>query len=90
MITVNPRIHTLDPQLIKDYHKVAPATLGHGLNSAMHPTIQALWKPVKLVGHAVTVQTHPHTVSAIYAALEIIEEGIVFSQNASFSSNIFF
>ena len=75
MITVNPRVATLDPDLIKNYYKVAPATLGHGLNSAMHPHIEALWKPVKLVGHAVTVQTHPHTVSAIYAALEIIEKG---------------
>ena len=54
MITVNPRVATLDPDLIKNYYKVAPATLGHGLNSAMHPHIEALWKPVKLVGHAVS------------------------------------
>ena len=81
MITVNPRLQTLDPSLIKDYYKVAPATLGHGLNSAMHPNIEALWKPVKLVGHAVTVQTHPHTVSAMYAALEIIEKGDILVVN---------
>jgi len=81
VITVNPRLQTLDPSLIKDYYKVAPATLGHGLNSAMHPHIEALWKPVKLVGHAVTVQTHPHTVSAMYAALEIIEKGDILVVN---------
>ena len=81
MITVNPRISTLDSKIFQEYYKVAPATLGHGVNSAMHPTIKALWSPVKLVGHAVTVQTHPHTVSAMYAALEIIEKGDVLVVN---------
>lgn len=81
MITVNPRISILDPKILGEYYKVAPATLGHGVNSAMHPTIKALWQPVKLVGHAVTVQTHPHTVSAMYAALDIIEKGDVLVVN---------
>ena len=81
MITVNPRISILDPKILDEYYKVAPATLGHGVNSAMHPTIKALWHPVKLVGHAVTVQTHPHTVSAMYAALDIIEKGDVLVVN---------
>ncbi len=77
MITVNPRPDRLDSELVKAYKNLAPATLGHILETAMESTIQAVWKPIKLVGPALTVQTYPQITSAVAAALKIAKPGDV-------------
>lgn len=77
MITVNPRPDRLDPELIQAYKKLAPATLGHILETAMESSIQAVWKPIKLVGPALTVQTYPQITSAVAEALNIAKPGDV-------------
>jgi len=77
MITVNSQLDTLSGELIAAYKKLAPATLGHILETAMESDIQALWKPIKLVGPALTVQTYPQITSAVAAALEIARPGDV-------------
>ena len=52
MIEVNPSPPTVDPELISAYRKLAPATLGHILETAMESSIEPVWRPIKLVGTA--------------------------------------
>jgi len=77
MITVNPRQQTLSAEIIEAYKSLSPATLGHILETAMESYIQAVWKPIKLVGMAVTVQTYPQMTSAIATAVEVAKPGDV-------------
>ncbi len=77
MITVNPRSNALDKELIEAYRKIAAATLGHALESAMGPSIRALWRPVKLVGPALTVLTTADVTSALHKAQEVAQPGDV-------------
>ena len=77
MITVNPRPNTLTSKLVEDYRKVAPATLGHILETGMEAAIMAAWRPVKLVGPALTVQAYPQVDAAVAQALKIAQPGDV-------------
>ncbi|MBM3926787.1 MAG: RraA family protein [SAR202 cluster bacterium] len=81
MITVNPRNDTLSKGLIEAYKKIAPASLGHALDSGMDSAIRAIWKPVKLVGPALTVQAYPQVDSAVAKALDIARPGDVLVMN---------
>ncbi|MCZ6867680.1 MAG: RraA family protein [Dehalococcoidia bacterium] len=81
MITVNPRVDTLDKELIEAYRKVVPATLGHILESGMESAIHAVWRPVHLVGPALTVQAYPQIDTAVARALEIAKPGDVLVLN---------
>ncbi len=77
MVTVNPSPVTLDPALIEAYRSIAPADLGHILESGMDPEVRPVWRPVKLVGPALTVQTTPDVVAAIGEALSVARPGDV-------------
>lgn len=77
MITVNSRSCHLTKELVEAYKKLSPATLGHMLETAMESSIQAVWRPIKLVGPAITVQTYPQITTAIAAAVKIAESGDV-------------
>jgi regulator of RNase E activity RraA len=81
MITVNPPSDTLDAALIEAYRKVAPTNLGHVLESGMGPEIRPVWRPVKLVGPALTVQTTPDVTTAIREALDVARPGDVLVVN---------
>ena len=82
MITVNPRPNELDRKLVEAYSNIAAATLGHALESAMEPAIRALWRPVKLVGPALTVLTTADvTFPALHKALEVSKQGDVLVVN---------
>jgi 4-hydroxy-4-methyl-2-oxoglutarate aldolase len=76
-IVVNPRVDKLSKDLIEAYKKLAPATLGHILETAMVPEIQPVYRPIKLVGPAITVQTYPQIASAMAAAAKIARPGDV-------------
>ena len=77
MISINPRHETLSTEIIEAYKTLSPATLGHILDTAMESYIQAVWKPIKLVGPAVTVQTYPQMTGAIAEAKKIAKPGDV-------------
>lgn len=77
MVTVNARSFATDKGLIESYKKILAPSLGHFLDSGMDPAIKALWKPVKLVGPALTVQTTPTSSAAVSKALEIAQPGDV-------------
>ena len=77
MITVHPRPDTLARDTVEAYRSVAPATLGHALETAMAPSIRALWRPVKLVGPALTVETARDLYAAVNEAAAIARPGDV-------------
>ena len=77
VITVHPRPDTLDRSTVEAYRSVAPATLGHALETAMEPAIRALWRPVKLVGPALTVETARDLYAAVNEAAAIAQPGDV-------------
>lgn len=77
MITINPRVDNLDKDLIEAYRKILAPSLGHFIETGMSPDIKALWKPVKLVGPALTIQTQPDVTSALAKAVEIAQPGDV-------------
>ena len=77
MITVHPRHDTLDRNTVEAYRSVAPATLGHALETAIEPSIRALWRPVKLVGPALTVETTRDLYAAVNEAVAIAQPGDV-------------
>ena len=77
MITVHPRPDTLTRDTVEAYRSVAPATLGHALETAMDPSIRALWRPVKLVGPALTVETVRDLYAAVNEAAAIAQPGDV-------------
>lgn len=77
MITVNPHAKPLDKKLIEAYRKIPAANLGHILDSAMDPGIAPLWRPIKLVGTALTVQTTPDSTAAMAKAVDIAQPGDV-------------
>ena len=58
MITIRPRVCAIDPALVERFKAIQPATVGHLLEFGFcDPGIQALWKPCRVVGTAVTVRT---------------------------------
>ncbi len=71
MITVNPSPAPVDPALVAAYQKLAPATLGHVLDTAMESAIEPVYRPIKLVGTALTVLTYPQITSAVAEAIKI-------------------
>ena len=77
MITVHPRPDTLSSDLVEAYRSIAPATLGHVLETAMEPRIRALWRPVKLVGPALTVETARDLYAAVNEATAVAQPGDV-------------
>ncbi|MQG73639.1 MAG: RraA family protein [SAR202 cluster bacterium] len=77
MITVNPHPSMVPSSLIEAYQKIPAANLGHFLDTALDPGIQALFRPIKLVGTALTVQTTQDNMSAIRKAVEIAQPGDV-------------
>ena len=77
MITVHPRPDTMARDIVEAYHSIAPATLGHALETAMEPSIRALWRPVKLVGSALTVETARDLYAAVNEAAAIAQPGDV-------------
>lgn len=77
MLKVNPRNFDTDTELIEAYKNILTPSLGHFLDGGMDPAIKALWKPVKLVGPALTVETTPNSSAALGKAVEIAEPGDV-------------
>ncbi len=77
LITVNPSPDTLDAALLEAYRHVAPTNLGHALESGMGPEIRPIWRPVKLVGPALTAQTTPYVTAAMGEATKIARPGDV-------------
>jgi 4-hydroxy-4-methyl-2-oxoglutarate aldolase len=81
MISIHPRNDSISQETLDAYRAVASGTLGHLLDTAMDGSIAALWKPVKLVGLALTVQSVPGSYLAVAKATEVAKPGDVLVVN---------
>lgn len=77
MLTVNAHAPMVAEELIEAYSNVPAANLGHFLDTAMDPGIKPLYRPIKLVGTALTVQTTPDNTAGIRKAVEMAQPGDV-------------
>ena len=77
MLTVNAHAPMVAEELIEAYSNVPAANLGHFLDTAMDPGIQPLYRPIKLIGTAITVQTTPDNTAGIRKAVEMAQPGDV-------------
>lgn len=77
MLTVNAHAPMVAVDLIEAYGNVPAANLGHFLDTAMDPGIKPLYRPIKLVGTALTVQTTPDNTAGIRKAVEMAQPGDV-------------
>lgn len=82
MIHIGPDFPRVNAQLIEDYRKVGTATLGHVLEEEIcDPAIRPIYKNVKLVGTAFTVQTKGKDIAAITEAYKLAQPGDVLVVN---------
>ena len=77
MLTVNAHAPMIAEELIEAYSNVPAANLGHFLDTALDPGIKPLYRPIKLIGTALTVQTTPDNTAGIRAAVEMAQPGDV-------------
>ena len=77
MLTVNAHAAMVAQDLIEAYRKIPAANLGHFLDTAMDPGIMPLYRPIKLVGTALTVQATPDNTAGIRAAVDMAQPGDV-------------
>lgn len=77
MFTLHPRVQGVSPDLIALYQQVCPSTIGHMTDFGFIKSLQPLFRPVRLVGNAVTVRI-PHLDStAVHKVMDIVQPGDV-------------
>lgn len=68
----------LPESLVEGLMGVDPATIGHFLHEGfLDPGIHALWRPVKVVGSAITIRTNGIDTTALHRAYEFLQPGDV-------------
>ncbi|WP_300587465.1 hypothetical protein [Marivita sp.] len=85
-IQIFPPVRRPDPEVVKALSRLSAAQAVDAMNrnGGMNGSIRAIWCEQPLVGTAITVQSAPHDVLAIYAALATSQPGdiIVAATNA--------
>ncbi|WNC17520.1 RraA family protein [Brevibacillus brevis] len=77
MFHVQPRVQGVTPELLELYRQISPSTIGHLTDFGFLKGLQPLFRPIRLLGNAVTVRI-PHIDStAIRYALELAQPGDV-------------
>lgn len=77
MFRIEPRVQGVTPELLEMYEAVSPSTIGHFTDFGFIHGLQPLFRPIQLLGNAVTVRI-PHLDStAIRHALELARPGDV-------------
>jgi Demethylmenaquinone methyltransferase len=77
MFKVNPRVQGVTPELVELYNKVCPSTIGHMMDFGFLKGLQPIFRPIRMVGNAVTVRI-PHIDStAVHKVMDIVEPGDV-------------
>lgn len=78
MITIKPRACAIEQTLLERFKAIQPATVGHLLEFGFcDPGIEALWKPCRVVGAAVTVRTSALDSGVVHVAVDLAEAGDV-------------
>jgi len=77
MFVLNERVQGITPDLVELYQKVCPSTIGHMTDFGFIKELQPLFRPIRFVGNAVTVQI-PHLDStAVHKVMDIVQPGDV-------------
>lgn len=75
MFVCNPRVQGVTPEILKAYEGVCPSTIGHMTDFGFIKGLQPLFRPIKFIGNAVTVQI-PHLDStAIHKVMDTVQPG---------------
>lgn len=77
MVTVQARVEGAGPELLARYADIDASTVGHLLDEGYVHALQALVRPVRLLGNAVTVQIPAVDGGAIRQALLLAQAGDV-------------
>lgn len=77
MFIINPRVQGVSQELFDLYKNVCPSTIGHFTDFGFLKGLQPLFRPIHLVGNAVTVRIPHIDGSAISRALELAQAGDV-------------
>jgi 4-hydroxy-4-methyl-2-oxoglutarate aldolase len=73
MFRIEPRVQGATPELIELYKDISPSTIGHFTDFGFMKGLKPLFRPIKLLGNAVTVRI-PHIDStAIRHAVELVQ-----------------
>ncbi|SDT14090.1 Regulator of RNase E activity RraA [Paenibacillaceae bacterium GAS479] len=77
MLRINPRVQGVSPELLELYKDISPSTIGHLTDFGFIRGLQPMYRPIRLLGNALTVRI-PHIDSAAVGhALELAEPGDV-------------
>ena len=77
MFRIQPRVQGVTPELLELYSGISPSTIGHLTDFGFVKGIHPLYRPIRLLGNAVTVRI-PHTdATAVRHALEMAQPGDV-------------
>jgi 4-hydroxy-4-methyl-2-oxoglutarate aldolase len=71
MHRVEPRVQGVTPELLSLFHGIGASTLGHLTGAGFVRGVQPLFRPIHLLGNAVTVRIPPEDGGAIREALLI-------------------
>ena len=75
-VVINPMPAPIDEELLARYRGVSFPTLGHYLEAgATTGAIAAVWKPVKIVGRAITVRTVSPDSTLVHHVMDRIGPG---------------
>ncbi|MGG1600813.1 RraA family protein [Paenibacillus naphthalenovorans] len=77
MFRIQARVQGVTPELLELYRKISTSTIGHLTDFGFLNGLQPLFRPIQLIGNAVTVRI-PHLDSAaISHAMELVQPGDV-------------
>lgn len=77
MFRIEPRVQGVTPELLELYREISPSTIGHMTDFGFLNGLSPLFRPISLLGNAVTVRIPHMDATAIRHALDQAEPGDV-------------
>lgn len=77
MFRIEPRVQGVTAELLELYEPISPSTIGHLTDFGFLTGLQPLFRPIRLLGNAVTVRIPHIDASAIRHAFELAQPGDV-------------
>ncbi|SFE51926.1 Regulator of RNase E activity RraA [Paenibacillus algorifonticola] len=75
MFRIEPRVQGVTAELLELYEHISPSTIGHLTDFGFLNGLQPLFRPIRLLGNAVTVRIPHIDASAIRHAFELAQPG---------------
>ncbi|MED4908091.1 RraA family protein [Brevibacillus centrosporus] len=77
MFRIEPRVQGVTPELLELYCEISPSTIGHMTDFGFLNGLRPQFRPISLLGNAVTVRIPHMDATAIRHALDLAEPGDV-------------